>query len=111
MYTKKDFKIIKSKIVFDHYKKIRMDTIILPNKKKIEYSYLNSFYHAPGYSAVEVYCFLAKDLEPGKQDLELGEFLEVEKLSFKEVEKIIFNQTIEAGVAAAYLTAKNKKLI
>jgi len=51
--------------------------------------YLLEFYTSPGFSTEKIYLFLAKGLTKGEQELESGEFIQVEDYSIEELNKMI----------------------
>lgn len=55
----------------------------------VNLEYLFEFYTSPGFSTEKVYLFYSEKAIPGEQELESGEFIEVESYSVKEVEKMI----------------------
>ncbi len=54
---------------------------------KIEY--VMEFYTSPGFSNEKIYLFLAQGLTEGEQELEVGEYIDVEKYSLDELMKMI----------------------
>ncbi|NLW53881.1 MAG: NUDIX hydrolase [Clostridiaceae bacterium] len=75
---------------------------------------LTQFYPSPGYTDELIYVYLATKLSKGKQQLDEGEFLTVEKLplqtAFEEVKsgQISDGKTIIAILMTAYLQAKGE---
>ncbi|MGM0395582.1 MAG: NUDIX hydrolase [Bacillota bacterium] len=55
--------------------------------EKLEY--LLEFYTSPGFSSEKVYLFYGENVKPGNQELESGEFIDVESYSLKEVQKLV----------------------
>ncbi len=55
--------------------------------EKLEY--LMEFYTSPGFSSEKLYLFYGENLQPGEQELESGEFIDVESYTIKEVEKLL----------------------
>jgi ADP-ribose pyrophosphatase len=53
--------------------------------------YLTEFYTSPGFSTEKIYLFLAEKLEPGEQELDTGEFIELEKYTIDEL-KVMINR-------------------
>lgn len=51
--------------------------------------YLLEFYTSPGYTNEKIYLFLASGLIYGEQDLDEGEFCEIEKYNIEELTKMI----------------------
>lgn len=51
--------------------------------------YLLEFYTSPGYTNEKIYLFLASGLIYGEQDLDEGEFCEIEKYNIDELTKMI----------------------
>lgn len=54
---------------------------------KIEY--VMEFYTSPGFNNEKIYLFLAQGLTEGEQELEVGEYIDVEKYSLDELMKMI----------------------
>lgn len=54
---------------------------------KIEY--VMEFYTSPGFSNEKIYLFLAQGLTEGEQELDVGEYIDVEKYSVDELMKMI----------------------
>ncbi|HMB92440.1 MAG TPA: NUDIX hydrolase [Rhodothermales bacterium] len=48
------------------------------------WTHLGALYNCIGYSNERIHIFLAQDLTPGEQQLDSGEFIEVEKVPFEE---------------------------
>ncbi|NLC39560.1 MAG: NUDIX hydrolase [Clostridiaceae bacterium] len=75
---------------------------------------LTQFYPSPGYTDELIFVYLATKLSKGKQQLDEGEFLTVEKLplhtAFEEVKsgQISDGKTIIAILMTAYLQAKGE---
>lgn len=53
------------------------------------YNYLLEFYTSPGYTTEKIYLFMATDLIEGSQDLDDGEYCEIEKYTIDELLKMI----------------------
>jgi ADP-ribose pyrophosphatase len=53
--------------------------------------YLTEFYTSPGFSTEKIYLFLAEELVPGEQELDTGEFIELEKYTIDEL-KVMINR-------------------
>lgn len=53
------------------------------------YNYLLEFYTSPGYTTEKIYLFMATDLTEGLQDLDDGEYCEMEKHSIDDLIKMI----------------------
>lgn len=53
------------------------------------YRYLMEFYTSPGYTTEKIYMFMATDLIEGNQELDLGEYCEIEKYSIEDLIKMI----------------------
>lgn len=51
--------------------------------------YLIEFYTSPGFSTEKIYIFLGEDLTPGPQQLEAGEFIDLEAYSLEELDKMV----------------------
>lgn len=67
---------------------------------------LGKYYPTPGYCNEIIHLFLAKDLEYVGQNLDPGEFIEVEKIPFsKLVEMTMNNEIRDAKTAIAILKA------
>lgn len=61
---------------------------------------LGSYYVSPGYTSEKLYLYFAEDLMPGSQDLDDGEFLEVQSLPFsKALEMLHTGQISDAKTA------------
>jgi ADP-ribose pyrophosphatase len=58
---------------------------------------LTEFYPSPGVMNERMYLFLAEELKPGAQDLEVGEEIETVILSWDEAIAGVFNSTIRDG--------------
>ncbi len=54
---------------------------------KIEY--VMEFYTSPGFNNEKIYLFLAQGLTEGEQELEVGEYIDVEKYNLDELMKMI----------------------
>jgi ADP-ribose pyrophosphatase len=55
--------------------------------EKLEY--LLECYTSPGFSSEKIYLFYGENVEPGEQELESGEFIDVESYTVEEVKKLI----------------------
>lgn len=55
---------------------------------------LTATYPSPGYTTEKIYIYLAKDLKQGSQELDEGEYLEVEKININTLIKMINNKEI-----------------
>lgn len=51
-------------------------------------------YPSPGYTTEKIYIYLARDLKEGRQDLDEGEYLEVEKIEINKLIKMINNKEL-----------------
>jgi ADP-ribose pyrophosphatase len=51
--------------------------------------YLLEFYTSPGFSTEKIYLFLGEELTPGEQELEAGEFIDIESYSLEELNRMI----------------------
>jgi len=51
--------------------------------------YLLEFYTSPGFSTEKIYLFLGEELTPGEQELETGEFIDIESYSLEELNRMI----------------------
>jgi ADP-ribose pyrophosphatase len=58
---------------------------------------LTEFYPSPGVMNERMYLFLAEDLKPGRQRLEVGEEIETVVMSWDEAVAGVFNGTIRDG--------------
>lgn len=73
--------------------------------EKVEY--MMEVYPSPGFSDEKIYIFKATGLNPGEVSLDDGEFLEVEELSFEEVErKINRGEILDAKTIIAFNLVK-----
>jgi len=55
--------------------------------EKLEY--LLECYTSPGFSSEKIYLFFGDNLEQGDQELESGEFIDVESYTVEEVKKLV----------------------
>lgn len=53
------------------------------------YKYLMEFYTSPGYTTEKIYLFMATELIEGNQELDFGEYCEIEKYSIEDLIKMI----------------------
>lgn len=53
------------------------------------YNYLLEFYTSPGYTTEKIYLFMATDLTEGLQELDDGEYCEIEKYTIDDLLKMI----------------------
>ena len=68
---------------------------------------LGYFYPTPAYCEEKTHMFLARDLKPTRQNLDDGEFLEVEKIPYEKLYQMVINDEIADGkTALAVLKAK-----
>lgn len=51
--------------------------------------YLSEFYTSPGFCTEKIHVFLATGLKLGEQNLDLDEFIDVEKIKFEDVLKML----------------------
>ena len=51
--------------------------------------YLSEFYTSPGFCTEKIHVFLATGLKLGEQNLDLYEFIDVEKIKFEDVLKML----------------------
>lgn len=51
--------------------------------------YLSEFYTSPGFCTEKIHVFLASGLKLGEQNLDLDEFIDVEKIKFEDVLKML----------------------
>ena len=71
------------------------------------YVFLGKLYPSPGYCGEILYIYLATGLKPGKQHLDAGEFLDVEKYSLDALTDMVMrNEIVDAKTAVAVLKAK-----
>jgi len=59
-----------------------------------QWRHLGAMHNCIGYSTEQIDIFLARDLTPGSQDLDEGEFLEVFEMSLEEAEKAVLDGRI-----------------
>lgn len=72
-----------------------------------EYTFLGELYPSPGYCGEIIYLYLARGLEFSSQNLDEGEFLNVEKMSLTHLVEMIMNNEIgDSKTIAATLKAK-----
>ena len=72
-----------------------------------EYVDLGCFFTSPGYTDEIIHVYLARGLHPGRSHLDEGEFLNVEKLPFAELCRMVMNnEIIDAKTAVAIARAK-----
>lgn len=72
-----------------------------------EYTFLGELYPSPGYCGEIIYLYLARGLEFSSQDLDDGEFLNVEKMPLTRLVEMIMNNEIgDSKTIAATLKAK-----
>lgn len=72
-----------------------------------EFIYLGSYYATPGYCQEKLHIYLAKGLEWVGQNLDEGEFLNVQKYTLDELyEMVMNNEIIDCKTAIAILKAK-----
>ena len=75
--------------------------------KNIEF--LCEFYPSPGYTSEKIYIYLARDLIKGRQDLDDGEYLEVEEIELEKIMDMIdTNEIIDGKTITGILMAQNK---
>ena len=73
-----------------------------------KYTYLGELYPSPGYCGEIIYLYLAQGLKFDKQELDEGEFLNVEKIPFEKLVDMVMNNEIsDSKTIAAVLKAKN----
>ena len=71
-----------------------------------EYTFLGELYPSPGYCGEIIYMYLARSLTFENQDLDEDEFLNVEKMPFKQLVQMVLNGEIkDAKTIAAVLKA------
>lgn len=72
-----------------------------------EYTFLGELYPSPGYCGEIIYLYLARGLEFSSQNLDEGEFLNVEKMPLTHLVEMIMNNEIgDSKTIAATLKAK-----
>ena len=72
-----------------------------------QYIDLGCIYPSPGYCRETIYIYLATGLTPGKQHLDAGEFLDVEKYPLKELlDMVLRNEIRDAKTAVGILKAQ-----
>lgn len=72
-----------------------------------EYTYLGTLAPTPAYCSEIIHIYMAKKLTLGKQKLDEGEFLDVEKISLeKAVEMVMNGEITDAKTQLAILKAK-----
>ena len=72
-----------------------------------EYTYLGNLLPTPAYCGEVIHMYLAQGLHYGEQDLDEGEFIEIEKIPLeKAVEMIMNNEISDAKTQLAILKAK-----
>lgn len=72
------------------------------------FNYLFEFYTSPGYTNEKIYLFLAYDLIEGEQDLDEGEYCEVEKHNIDDLIKMINRgEIIDSKTIIGIHTAKD----
>ena len=72
-----------------------------------EYVDLGCCYTSPGYTDEIIHVYLARGLHRGKSHLDEGEFLNVEKLPFEELVRLVMaNEIIDAKTVIAVSKAK-----
>lgn len=67
------------------YRELKEETGYLAEKLE----YLMEFYTSPGFSSEKLYLFYGENVQPGEQELESGEFIDVESYTIQEVEKLL----------------------
>ena len=77
--------------------------------------YIMEFYTSPGYSDEKIDLFLAEDLVKTEQNLDDGEFLEVEEIEIEELrKKVLYGEVQNASSIIAinyaydYIKSKNE---
>ena len=75
--------------------------------EKLEY--LLEFYTSPGFSTEKVYIFLAENMEKGEQELEAGEFIDVESYKIDDlIDMINKGDIIDSKTIIGIYTMKNR---
>lgn len=75
--------------------------------EKLEY--LLEFYTSPGFSTEKVYIFLAEDMQKGEQELESGEYIDVESYKIDDLlEMIKKGEIIDSKTIIGIYTMKNR---
>ena len=68
---------------------------------------LGKIYPLPGYSDERIHIFLASDLTPARQDLDMDEVLEVHEVDFKDAIEMIYKGEIQDAKTIAALMFAN----
>ena len=71
---------------------------------------LGHFFASPGYLTEVIHLYLARDLTPTNQQLDEGEFLEVERVPFEEAVRMVLDGRIEDGKTAVAILKAAKVL-
>lgn len=72
--------------------------------KPMDLRLVGRFYPSPGYSAEEVYCFVAQQLEPGQMQFDASEDLQVAFLPFSQaMEAVRHGEIVDARSIIALL--------
>lgn len=90
------------------------ETAIKELKEETGYStekleYLLEFYTSPGFSTEKVYIFLAENMEKGEQELESGEYIDVESYRIEDLIEMIENgDIIDSKTIIGIYAVKNR---
>ncbi len=90
------------------------ETAIKELKEETGYStekleYLLEFYTSPGFSTEKVYIFLAENMEKGEQELESGEYIDVESYKIEDLIEMIENgDIIDSKTIIGIYAVKNR---
>ena len=68
------------------------------------WDYLGAIETSPGFLTEQLYLYLARDLTPGDQQLDEGEFLEPVRMSLREAEAMALDGRIDDGKTVCVLT-------
>lgn len=79
-----------------------------------EYEDLGKLYPTPGYCGEIIHMYLAKNLSHGSQNLDVDEFLEVEKIPLKKAFQMVMNNEIrdsktQVGIVKTYYKVYGEK--
>jgi len=69
-----------------------------------KWDYLGAIETSPGFLTEQLYLYLARDLTPGDQQLDEGEFLEPVRMSLREAEAMALDGRIDDGKTVCVLT-------
>ena len=73
-----------------------------------EWQKLGEIVPCPGYSNEILHIYIAKNLKPGKQNLDFGEFVTCHEFSFDEIKKLILENKLQDAktISAIFLAEK-----